>query len=51
MKNDPSELVLTDLRYAACNMLIKIFKSIQKCQIWSIKPINQHYFRSVNTSI
>jgi len=35
MKNDISskkqlQLLLTDLRYAACNMLIHIFKSIQK---------------------
>jgi len=22
-----------------------------KCQIWSIKPINQHHFSSANTSI
>jgi len=35
-------------------MLIQIFKSIHsksKCWIWFIKPINQHYFTSVNTSI
>jgi len=35
MNNDPSQkkqvqLLLTDLRYVACKMLIQIFKSIQK---------------------
>ena len=45
------QLMLTDIRYVACTILIHIFKRIQKVPNLFYKPINQHRFSSVNASI